>query len=248
MPTVSRLVLLIVVSAAIMSAVAHRPTFAMESKVSFEANVRPILKQHCFHCHGEAAEKQGGLDLRLRRLIVAGGDSGPAVVEKQAEESLLLQRIRAGEMPPGEGKQLSPAEVDVIARWIRDGAITLHDEPDSLDGPLFTEEERGYWFFQPVVRPDVPVIAGETAARIRTPIDAFLLQAMQLHRPEATFAEDADPEMLVRRATFDLLGLPPVPEDVERFVADGDDDRVRQLIDRLLESPHYGERWGRHWL
>ena len=219
------------------------PVASMADGPAFEAQVRPILKVHCFQCHGEAGEKEGGLDLRLRRFIVRGGESGPAIVPESPEKSLLLKRVRSGEMPPGEDKRLSDDEIRILEAWVKSGAPTARPEPDKIgDGSVFTEEERNYWVFQPVVRPDVP--SSENSAHVRTPIDAFLLDTDGMIR----FAPDADSHRLVRRAWFDLVGLPPTPEAVAEFVEDASPDAWERLIDWLLASPHYGERWGRHWL
>ncbi|MEZ6130402.1 MAG: PSD1 and planctomycete cytochrome C domain-containing protein [Planctomycetaceae bacterium] len=209
--------------------------------VVFEKHVRPILKAHCFHCHGEAGEKEGGLDLRLRRLIVAGGESGAAIVPTRADESLLLEKVRSGDMPPGDDKRLSTKQIQTLEAWIAGGAVTARDEPEDVgDDPIFTDEERSYWAFQPVERPDVPTL--QNTARQRTAIDAFI-QAR-----DSQLADDADRERLIRRAYFDLVGLPPTPDAVDAFVADTRPDAWERLIDELLQSPHYGERWGRHWL
>ncbi len=215
--------------------------------LTFEADVRPILKAHCFQCHGEAGERKGELDLRLRRLIAKGGESGAAIVAGDAEVSLLLERVRSGEMPPGD-KRLGSNEINVLADWITAGAKTARDEPDVVgDDPMFTQEERDYWAFQPVQRPAVPVL--KDGRRVRTPIDALLLQAIsESGEISANFASDAVRTRLIRRAYFDLIGLPPTPEAVAAFVADDTSNAWEKLIDELLESDHYGERWGRHWL
>lgn len=212
--------------------------------VMFETHVRPILKAHCFQCHGEAGEKQGGLDLRLKRFIATGGESGPALVENRPDESYLMERVLSGDMPPGDDKRLSEADIQTLAAWIRSGAKTAREEPAEIgDGPLFTEEEKNYWAFQPVQKPAVPIIPN--ADRVRTPIDAFLLARMPAG---VSFAEDAERFRLLRRAWFDLIGLPPSLDDVQDFVTDGSPDAWEKRVDRLLASPAYGERWGRHWL
>ena len=214
------------------------------SDVTFESHVRPILKAHCFQCHGEAEEKQGGLDLRLRRFIAAGGESGPAIVENTPAESYLVERVRSGEMPPGDGKRLSEADIQTLEAWIKSGAKTAREEPAEIgDGPLFTEEERNYWAFQPVRRPAIPNLPD--TSRVRTPIDAFLLTEMQ---DGESLSADADRFRLVRRASFDLVGLPPTPAAVAAFVENDSPDAWGRLVDQLLASPAYGERWGRHWL
>ncbi len=217
---------------------------AASLEVSFENHVRPILKAHCLECHGEGEETEGGLDLRLRRLILAGGDSGPGIVAGQPEESPVIERTEALEMPPGDTK-LTVEELTTLRRWIVSGAKTLRDEPESIpDGVYMPEEERDFWSFAPIVATAVPEV--EHQDRVRTPIDAFLLK--RLEDAKLTFSSDADRRTLIRRATFDLTGLPPSPEDMQQFVDDEDPAAFENLIDRLLDSSEYGERWGRHWL
>ncbi|GAA5504971.1 DUF1553 domain-containing protein [Novipirellula caenicola] len=220
------------------------PTFGHSAEsLTFEKDVRPIFKAHCFHCHGEAGVKEAELDVRLRHWIVTGGDSGEAIVPNQPDDSLLLERVASGEMPPGD-KNLSDAEIATIRDWILQGAPTARAEPDSLDnGDYFTEEERAFWSFQPITRPPVPQL---DSAQVATPIDAFVLQ--RLREQGLAFSDVADRYTLIRRATFDLWGLPPDPESVEAFVRDPSPHAYENLIDQLLASPRYGERWGRHWL
>lgn len=214
-------------------------------ELTFERHIRPILKTHCVHCHGEAGEKEGELDVRLQRFLVAGGDSGAAIVPGKPEESNLLTRLYDGEMPPDEKKLLPQHEIKLIEEWIRQGAKTARPEPEEIgDGPIITEEERNFWSFQPVERPAVPEVKNSEQAR--TAVDHFLLR--RLEAEGLTYSKEANRRTLIRRATFDLLGLPPTPNEIEAFVADDSPDAYDQLIDRLLLSPHYGERWGRHWL
>ena len=211
----------------------------------FERDVRPILKANCFHCHGEGDELQGGLDLRLVRLMAAGGDSGPAIAPGDVDNSVLLARIKAGEMPPEDVQQrLTAAEVASIERWIAGGAPTARPEPETLEGVRFTTEEREFWAYQPVQRPQLPVAS--SAGRARTPIDLLVLA--ELEKQDLTFSADADKLTLLRRACFDLTGLPPTPGQAQAFLADESPGAYERLIDRLLASPQYGERWGRHWL
>jgi mono/diheme cytochrome c family protein len=209
---------------------------------TFETDIRPLLRAHCFDCHGATDEKQGGLDLRLVRFQLAGGDSGPAIKPGDAEASMVVTRIRAGEMPPGDAK-LTPREIDTIAKWVAAGAKTARAEPESIaPGVGISEEERSWWAFQPIHHPAIP----ETPdPRVRTPIDALLRTAMPAG---VAFSPDADKRTLIRRAYFDLLGLPPAPVEVGQFLADSSSDAYEKLVDRLLASPHYGERWARHWL
>ncbi|MEX2168649.1 MAG: PSD1 and planctomycete cytochrome C domain-containing protein [Pirellulales bacterium] len=210
---------------------------------TYEADIRPIFRAHCFDCHGAVDEKQGNLDLRLVRFQLAGGDSGPAIAPGDPEASLLLARISAGEMPPGEAK-VTPQEIETIERWIAAGAKTARPEPESIAPGLgITEEERSWWAFQPIERPDV--VTPSTDPHVRIAIDVLLREAMP---EELTFSPDADKRTLLLRAYFDLLGLPPTPEEAEQFLADESPEAYEKLIDRLLASPHYGERWARHWL
>jgi len=216
------------------------------NEITYERHVRPVLKTHCFHCHGEGDELAGGLDVRLRRLIAKGGESGPAIISKQPAESLLLERIKSGEMPPKEVElRLTEAELAMIEQWIAGGAEAKFDEPDDLDPENYiTEEERSFWAFQPVKAHSPPTI--KQAERIRTTIDQFLLAKLEAN--ELCFSSDADQRTLVRRVYFDLLGLPPTPEHVNYFISDESPGAYERLIERVLKSPHYGERWGRHWL
>ncbi len=216
------------------------------NELTYERDVRPILKAHCFHCHGEGEELEGGLDVRLRRLIVEGGDSGSAVEPGDVDASLLYERLSLGEMPPEEvAIRPTDEEIDVIRQWIAAGANTARPEPEDLDPSTYiTEEERDFWSFQPVRRVDPPSVAN--AERVRTAIDQFLLA--KLVDNGLTFSEDANRRTLLRRAYFDLAGLPPSPNAVTEFLNDDSPNSYERLIDRLLDSPHYGERWGRHWL
>ena len=217
------------------------PAVAAADQLTFEKDVRPILKAHCFLCHGESGVTEGSLDLRLRHFITSGGDSGGAIDPGDAENSLLLQRVRSGEMPP-EDKQLAAKEIEILRQWIEQGAKTARPEPNSLDdGEYISDEERNFWSFQPIRRPSPPKIDGA-----RNPVDAFILRRLQ--QDGLTFSPPADRATLIRRATFDLWGLPPEPRMVDAFVADSDPSAYVKLIDRLLADPRYGERWGRHWL
>ncbi len=221
------------------------PQARADDSVTFERDVRPILKAHCFHCHGGEEKAEGNLDLRLRRFMAAGGDSGPAIVPGDHAESLLHQRVASGEMPPVD-KKLSPEEVATIGRWIDGGATTARDEPERLDAGLeITPEERAFWSFQPIPAA-VPIPAFASTDRVRTPVDAFV--AEELRRHELQFSPDASQATLLTRAYFDLVGLPPTREELAHFLADNDPQAYERAIDRLLESPHYGERWGRFWL
>lgn len=212
--------------------------------LTFEKDIRPILKANCFDCHGEGEKLKGGLDLRLRRLMLQGGENGPVIVPGKADRSALFKLTHSGEMPKRD-KKLTPGQVALIKRWINSGAKTARPEPTEIgQGSGITDEERAFWSFQPIQHPPVPETRKKD--RARTPIDAFLVAAMA--KQKVAFSPDAEKITLLRRASFDLIGLPPTPAETEAFLADTSPDAYEKLIDRLLASPHYGERWGRHWL
>jgi hypothetical protein len=215
-----------------------------EPPVTYEAAIRPILKAHCFHCHGEETEKQGGLDLRLVRTMRQGGDSGAALIPGQADQSLIWKQIETAQMPPS-GKGLSDAEKELLRRWIVEGAQTLRSEPDALpEGPQWTEEERSFWSLQPVTGHPMPTVA--PGVWVESPVDAWVALKQQSH--ELTFSESASKTDWLRRITFDLLGIPPTWEEMEAFNNDLAPDAQQRVVDRLLANPRFGERWGRHWL
>lgn len=215
-----------------------------KTSVTFETHIRPILKAHCFECHGEGKRLRGDLDLRLAKFAIKGGKHGPAIEAGKAKSSYLVERLRKKEMPPGEAK-LTKEQIDLISRWIEKGAKTEHPEPDTLaKGFHITEQERNFWAFQPVKSPKVPKVKDQQ--RVRTPIDAFLLRKLQANG--MTFSPDADRATLIRRVYLDLIGLPPTPAEVQAFLDDEAPDAYEKIVDRLLASKHYGERWGRHWL
>ncbi len=220
------------------------PLAAGAAPLSFEKDVRPVLKAHCTHCHGEEEKPDGGVDLRLRRFMDLTLDSGKRLlVPGQPEQSALVHIIRSGEMPK-KGSPMSEAELAILERWIREGAKTLRPEPLTLaPGAVISEEDRAWWAFQPVRQPAVPKA---DPAQVRTPVDAFLLA--RLSDSGLGFAPEADRHTLIRRLSLDLTGLLPTPEEVEAFVADRSPLAYENLVERLLASPAYGERWARHWL
>ncbi len=212
--------------------------------VAFERDVRPILATNCAGCHG-ADRPKAGLDLRSVAAMMRGGKSGPALSPSDPDGSLLLERIAQGEMPPGKARKLSADEVATVREWIRDGARTDHPvaSTPTTASPV-RDEDRRFWSFRPLRQPTVPT--GTLAGRMRTPVDRFLQASLE---PKGlTFSPDADPSTLVRRAYLDVLGLPPSIEEVDAFLADDRPDAFERVVDRLLASPHLGERWGRHWL
>lgn len=217
---------------------------APKETLTFEADVRPILKAYCLDCHGGVEKLSGGLDLRLRHFMVTGGESGTALVPGSAGDSLIVQKMKSGEMPPGE-KKVPPEKLEVIERWIAAGAVTAKAEPEKLDpGIGITSEERAYWAFQPIRRPDTPTV--QATEKVRSPIDAFILAKLESHG--LSMNGEADRLTLLKRAYFDLIGLPPSSEETHAFLNDHSPSAYEALVDRLLESKHYGERWGRHWL
>ncbi len=217
---------------------------AFDDPPRFEVDVRPILKAHCWQCHGEEKELHGGMDARLVRFLLKGGESGAAIVPGDHTASLLYQRLASGEMPPGK-KKVSPEELQRIARWIDAGATTVRTEPETLAiGDTFTDEERQHWSFQPITKPVIPDVTHSEL--IRTPIDAFLLA--RLESQGMSFSPEAGRETLLRRIYFDLVGLPPSLEAVDAFLADESPEAWSKVVDQLLNSTAYGERWARHWL
>lgn len=228
---------------------ASEPAVASEGdSVFFERSVRPILKEHCFHCHGEEPELAGGLDLRLVHLMKAGGDSGPAIEVGDSQASILVDRIQSEEMPPG-GKKLRTEDLEAIEIWIQQGAKTARPEPENPDEAKFTEEELSHWAFMPPSKPKVPEVhsaKNDSSGGTEHPIDAFV--ANRLEQANLSFAGPADRATLLRRLKFDLHGLPPTREELESFLTDQSPHAYERLVDRLLASPQYGIRWGRHWL
>jgi hypothetical protein len=215
-------------------------------------DVLPILLRRCTVCHG-LRRHEAGLDLRTRSAMLRGGKSGPAIVPGRPDESLLLKKIRAGEMPPRKRlvevsvQPITPAETEVLARWIAAGDPEVVIAPDVATGspdPLVSARDRDFWAFRPPQAVKVPTV--RQAARVRNPIDAFILQ--KLEEKSLSLAPEADRPTLLRRAYHDLTGLPPEPAEVQTFLADTRPDAYERMIDRLLASPRYGERWGRYWL
>lgn len=215
-------------------------------------DVLPILRLRCVTCHGSRT-REGGLDVRSKESLLTGGKSGPAVVVGKPEDSLLLKRIHAGEMPPNRQlasasvKPPSAGEIETITRWIAEGLPEEAIEPDvatTETDKLVSDEDRQFWAFQSPRAAVVPVVMHPE--QVRTPVDTFLLR--RLEAEGLAFSPPADRHTLVRRAYFDLIGLPPTPEEVAAFVSDPATDSYERMIDRLLASPRYGERWGQYWL
>jgi hypothetical protein len=215
-------------------------------------DVIPIVLRRCTVCHGRHRQ-EGGLDLRTKATMLRGGKSGAAIVRGKPDGSRLIQKVRAGMMPPPDRlveasvKPIEPAEIAVLARWIAAGAPEVKLTPDvagTTPDPEVSDKDRNFWAFRPPKPIAIPKV--HHAQQARTPIDAFVLQ--KLKEKGLTFAPEADRFTLIRRAALDLTGLPPEPEVVQAFVTDTTDDSYERMIDRLLASPRYGERWGRYWL
>lgn len=218
--------------------------------VYFEQKVRPILEAHCIKCHGGEAKVKGGLRLTSQAGIIQGGETGPAVNLQEPGKSLLLKAILYDDedlqMPP-KGEKLPAEKIAVLTKWVEMGA------PHPVAGeavastprhapPKVTEETKKFWSFVPVKRPAIPRVEGAGA----NPIDHFILARLAASGLKAT--GPASKQALIRRAYYDLTGLPPRPDEVDGFVADHSPDAFEKVIDRLLASPQYGEKWGRHWL
>ncbi len=211
----------------------------------FESRVRPVLSKNCFACH--TGSKLGGLQLDSREHLLKGGNSGPAIVPGQPESSLLILAVQRTheriKMPPA-GK-LSDEEIAGLAAWVKMGAVWPSEAVTPKPaGYVITPEQRAFWAFQPVRKPLVPVV--HDARWAKSPIDRFVLAKLESEGLKPVGPSDR--RALIRRATFDMIGLPPTPEEVDAFVSDRSPDAWAKVVDRLLASPHYGERWTRHWL
>jgi len=216
----------------------------------YRDTIRPALELHCLDCHG-AVRPKGGLDLSTREGLLLGGIDGPSAVPGDPGASYLMTRIRhEGDEDgmPRKADKLPEPLIEAFAEWIRAGAPYEESaaEPGAAELAI-SQADRAFWSFLPLQRPEPPAHrSAERQAWVRTPIDAFVLEGMT--RATLEPAAPASRRTLARRAWFDLLGLPPAPEEIEAFVADESPDAWEKLIDRLLASPHYGERWGRYWL
>jgi hypothetical protein len=211
----------------------------------FAKDVLPLFQAKCLRCHGGGKQK-AGLDLRTKAGLLKGGETGPAITPGASKGSVLWDKIATDKMPPNKEK-LSDAEKQLVRAWIDGGApdagAPLVQQPE-VGEPQVTDADRLFWAFRKPVRPPVPAV--RHPERVRNPVDAFLLAALE--KKGLSLSPQADPFTLLRRAYFDLTGLPPSPREIDDFLADQAPDAYERLIDRLLASEHYGERWGRHWL
>lgn len=210
---------------------------ARADDVSFERDIRPILTERCVECHG-AKKQKAELRLDAKRFALRGGDSGSVIVPGKSGESLLWKRVSStndDERMPPSGKPLTAEQLAALKAWIDAGAVWPESD---VDRAAANDNRREHWAWQPIKR--------VTSPNDGHPIDAFL--KTKLHANGLTMSPEADRRTLIRRLTFDLLGMPPTPEEVEAFVSNRDPRAYDKLVDRLLDSPHYGERWARHWL
>ena len=217
------------------------------AKVTFEQHVLPIFKAHCFKCHA-GAEPAGGLQLTSRREILRGGKSGPAMRIAAAESSRIWELL-AGNAMPKDGPPLTAEEKGVIRSWINDGAGSENEAENADDAAndSTASGERDHWSLRPVARRTSALHADPVVQqRLRSVVDAFI--AERLTAKGLQLSADATAEIVARRAFFDLTGLPPSAAELDEFLNDDDPSALERLVDRLLASPHYGERWGRHWL
>jgi mono/diheme cytochrome c family protein len=227
---------------------AGEPDFPAEQVAFFEKQVRPILAERCHKCHGPAKAK-GGLRLTDRAAVLAGGDTGPAAVPGKSAESLLVKAIGyAGDLQMPPSGKLPQAEIDILVRWVEAGLPSTPGGAGVVAKPAPhappRSDGKSYWAYQPVRRPAVPAPANPSW--IKTPVDAFVSAGLAAHGLSPN--PPAERVALIRRLTYDLTGLPPTPAEVDAFTADQSPAAWERLVDRLLASPHYGEKWGRHWL
>lgn len=205
----------------------------------FETSIRPLLVDHCQKCHGSLKQKA---DLRLdsRASILKGGESGPAAVPGNPDKSLLIMAVRHVDDVPRMpvGKKLSDREIADLSRWVEMGL------PFPISQAAAKTDPENWWAFQSPRKPEVPRV--QNPAWAQSPVDHFILAKLEAKGLKA--APPADRRTLIRRATFDLIGLPPTPEEIDAFLKDSSSNAFAKVVDRLLASPHYGERWGRHWL
>jgi hypothetical protein len=213
----------------------------------FEKKIRPVLVQHCYPCHSSAAkEVKGGLRLDTREGLRQGGDSGPAVEPGDPATSLLIKAVRYEDenlrMPPTA--KLSALEIADLERWVKMGVPDPRTKTEGATEEIDLAKGRDFWSFRPVRDPPLPSV--KTPAWALNAVDQFVLHKLEEHGLAPL--ESADKRTLIRRASYDLTGLPPSPEEIDAFLVDDSPDAFARVVDRMLASPAYGERWGRHWL
>ncbi len=218
-----------------------------------EHQILPIFQIRCLACHGKR-KQEGGLDLRTVASRLKGGKSGPAIVAGDPDASLLIKKIESAEMPPPElqlmysVRPMTEVELGKVRAWISAGAPEGSPRAklvvDFNNDPLVTEQDRQFWSFLPPKHPNVP--EPRARERVRNPVDGFLLR--KLEEKGISYSREAEPRKLLRRAYLDLIGMPPTPSEIEEYLADNRPGAYERVIDWLLASSHYGERWARHWL
>ncbi|MFP6900338.1 MAG: DUF1549 domain-containing protein, partial [Opitutales bacterium] len=231
--------------------IAAKETFSTEDLAFFESKVRPLLAKRCYKCHSHKAKKlKGDLYLDSRKGALHGGDNGPALHPGDLSRSLLVQAIRYRnadlQMPPKT--KLSAREIETLERWVSIGA-PWPDEPEPTGGQAEKEfdlagRKASHWSWKPVKLPTLPAVKDNDWGKL--PIDRFILAGLE--QVGLSPAKPADPRTLLRRITFDLRGMPPSPQEVQAFVEDNSPDAYEKVVDRLLDSPQYGEKWARHWM
>jgi hypothetical protein len=240
-----KILLLTLFAGALILGSASAADLTREQSDFFESKIRPILADHCYKCHSTFAEKiKGGLLLDSREALLKGGDTGKAIVPGDPEASLLIKAVRYTDpdlqMP--KDKKLEDDQIADLTAWIKMGA------PDpriaTAEQKKYSDNKTNHWAWQPVKRVAIPEASNSDWCQ--TPVDNFILAKLDENGLKPS--PPADKRTLIRRATFDLIGLPPTPEEVQDFVNDDSTNAFAKVIDRLLASPHYGERWGRHWL
>jgi len=216
----------------------------------FETRVEPVLSESCYKCHSHQADRiKGKLMLDSRDGLLIGGNTGPAIVPGKPDDSLLIEAIRYADQdlqmpPPDHGGMLTTQQIADLTEWVRRGAPDPRVPAMTAGGKAYGGAGKAHWAFQPVVKPAVPAVADHSWGQ--SPVDDFILarlEAESLHPNPA-----ADKRTLLRRVTFDLIGLPPTEAEIQAFISDTSPDAYAKVVDRLLASPHYGERWARYWL
>src|SRR5262245_27564153 len=270
----ARITYITLVWLALLAGASAYPGAAADDRDFFETKVRPVLANSCLDCHTDM--RSGGLRLDSREAMLKGGKSGPALVPGDPEKSLLIQAVRqTGALKMPKGGKLTAAEIDGLVEWVKNGAVwptyaatdpsaasvgkpssaattsVASSDGKPAAGPaaatpayVISSERRAFWAFQPLRAPQPPQV--KDASWARTGLDRFVLA--RLEREGLTPVRPADRATLIRRATLDLIGVSPTPEEIEAFANDTSPDAFAKVVDRLLASPHYGETWGRSWL
>ncbi|QDU51952.1 PSD1 and planctomycete cytochrome C domain-containing protein [Gimesia panareensis] len=228
---------------------AAQPKFSPEQLEFFEKSIRPLLAEHCYECHsGQAKRLEGGLRLDSRALILKGGDSGESIQLKTPHDSLLLEAVRyeSFEMPPNT--RLKQAQIDLLTRWVEMGLPWPDEKPpaDNTQAEAFDLKQRRqqHWVWKSLEPVSPPSVQNQNWSD--HPVDRFILASLEAK--QLAPAQAADKRTLLRRLYFDLIGLPPTPAQIDEYLNDQSPQATEKVVDQLLASPHFGERWGRHWL